>query len=263
MIEGNQLMQCTANGISVGVANAMIVNNVMKNVSPGILYSGEGPATIENNVIQDVTAASQAYGIYVTPSAANTENIYVRNNRIEEVDVTGAIVRCVIITADCKYAYVTGNVFDMNISLSNYIDDTGVGTIIASNVIDKDLQHCATFASAGVTSATTTGFAKTTANIGYEVNGRLQVLNATDDLWDLTGVSTGADEYMKVALCLDISQNPFIVQGVKASGAQTLARVPRNIPIDLCPIGVVAIPPNYAGGSLSGFQFYSILGGQP
>lgn len=263
LIEGNQLMNCTANGISCGAANAMIVNNVMKNVSPGILYTGNGPATIENNVIQDVTAASQAYGIYVIPSAANTENIYVRNNRIEEIDVTGVIVRCVIITSDCKYAYVTGNVFDMNIALANYIDDTGIGTIIAGNVIDKDLQHCATFASAGVTNATNAGFAKTTANIGYEVNGRLQVLNATDNLWDLTGVSTAANEYLKVALCLDISQNPFIVQGVKATGAQTLARVPRNIPIDLCPIGVVAIPPSYAGGSLSGFQFYNVLGGQP
>jgi hypothetical protein len=114
-----------------------------------------------------------------------------------------------------------------------------------------------------VTNATTAGYARTTATVGYEVNGRLQVLNATDNLWNLTSVSTSATEYMKVALCLDLSQIPFIFQGVKVTGSQTLARVPRNISINLCPIGIVEIPPSYAGGSLAGFQFYSVLGGQP
>lgn len=263
LIQSNQLMNCTANGISSGVGNTVISNNVMSNVSPGILFGGDGACTIENNEIIDVTNASQAYGVYLAPTTSGNEFLYVRNNKIREVDVTGQIVRCVIVDANCLNAYVTGNVFDMNIVAANYIDDNGVGTVIGGNVIYKDLQHCATFASAGVTNATTAGYAKTTANVGYEVNGRLQVLNATDDLWDLTGVSTAANEYLKVALCLDLSQNPFIVEGVKATGAQTLARVPRNIPIDLCPIGIVAIPPSYSGGSLSGFDFYNVVGGQP
>jgi len=173
------------------------------------------------------------------------------------------VVRCVIVTTDCLNSYVTGNVFDMNITLANYIDDNGVGTVIGGNVIYKDLQHCATFASANVGVGTTTGFARTNANISYEINGRTQLFNSADNVWDLTGVSTTATEYLKVMLCLDLSQNPFIVEGVKATGAQTLARVPRNIPIDLCPIGIVEIPPSYAGGSLSGFVFHSVIGGQP
>jgi len=263
LIHGNQLIGCTANGISAGVANTVISNNVMSNVSPGILFSGPRTCTIENNEIINITAFSQAYGIYIAPSAANAEFIYIRNNKIRDSDVPSDVVRCVIVEPNCLDTYVTNNLFDMNIAAASYIDDTGVGTVIGSNVIYKDLQNCATFASAGVTDATTAGYAKTTANIGYEVNGRLQVLNATDNLWNLTGVSTSATQYMKVALCLDVSQNPVIVQGVKVTGAQTLARVPRNIPINLCPIGIVAIPPSYAGGSLSGFQFYSVLGGQP
>jgi parallel beta-helix repeat protein len=263
LIQSNQLMNCTANGISAGVDNVVISNNVMSNVSPGILFGGSSACTIENNEIIDVTNFSQAYGVYLAPSASGAEFIYVKNNKIREVNVTGQIARGVIVEANCLNAYVTGNVFDMNIAAANYIDNSGVGTVIGGNVIYKDLQNCATFASAGVTNATTAGFAKTTATVGYEVNGRLQVLNATDDLWDLTGVSTSATEFMKVALCLDISQNPVIVQGVKVTGAQTLARVPRNIPINLCPIGIVAIPPSYAGGSLAGFDFYSVLGGQP
>ncbi len=263
LIQSNQLINCTANGISSQAPSTVISNNIMSNVSPGILFGGTGACTIENNEIIDVTNYSQAYGIYLAPSASGNEFLYVKNNKIREVDVTGQIVRCVIVDANCLNTYVTGNVFDMNIAAANYIDNTGVGTVIGGNIIYKDLQNCATFANAGVTNATTAGYAKTTATVKYEVNGRLQVLNATDDLWDLTGVSTSSTEYLKVALCLDISQIPFIVQGVKVTGAQTLARVPRNIPINLCPIAIVAIPPSYAGGSLAGFEFYNVLGGQP
>jgi hypothetical protein len=263
LIQSNQLMNCTVNGISCGVANSMIVNNIMSNVSPGILFTGPHTCTIENNEIFNITTVSQAYGVYLAPSAANAEFIYVKNNKIRDSDVPSDVVRCVIVTANCLNSYVTGNVFDMNITLANYIDNTGVGTVIGSNVIYKDLQHCATFASANVGVGTTTGFARTNANISYEINGRTQLFNSADNVWDLTGVSTTATEYLKVMLCLDLSQNPFIVEGVKATGAQTLARVPRNIPIDLCPIGIVEIPPSYAGGSLSGFVFHSVIGGQP
>lgn len=267
LIQGNQFISCTANGISSQAPNTVISNNVMSNVSPGILFSGNGACTIENNEIIDVTNFSQAYGVYLAPSASGNEFLYVRNNKIRELNVTGQIIRCVIVDANCLNTYVTGNVFDMNIALANYIDDTGVGTVISGNIIYKDLQNCATFTSANVGPGVTAGFARINADTYYEVNGRLQKRLTTDpgsdDLWDLTGVTTGPNEYLKVALCLDISQIPFIVEGVKATGAQTLARVPRNIPIDLCPIGIVALPPNYAGGSLAGLDFYSVLGGQP
>lgn len=267
LIHGNQLMKCTTNGISSGVANTVISNNVMSNVSPGILFTGDGSCTIENNEIIDVTNFSQSYGVYLAPSASGNEFLYVRNNKIRELNVTGQTSRCVIVDPNCLNTYVTGNVFDMNIALADYIDDTGVGTVISGNIIYKDLQNCATFTSANVGPGVTAGFARINADTYYEVNGRLQKLLTTDpgsdDLWDLTGVTTGPNEYLKVALCLDISQIPFIVEGVKATVAQTLARVPRNIPIDLCPIGIVALPPNYAGGSLAGLDFYSVLGGQP
>jgi len=103
-----------------------------------------------------------------------------------------------------------------------------------------------------------TGKAKTINNIVFEIDQRKFSKTATDDLWDLTGVSTGATEYMKVLLCLNRSGIGSIIQGIKAT-AQTTALVP-TYHYDICPIGFVEIPNNYSGGSLAGFTFVDFLG---
>jgi len=111
---------------------------------------------------------------------------------------------------------------------------------------------------AGVAAGTTAGYAKTTNGISYIIENKIYTKAATDDLFNLTGVSTGAAEYKKVTLYLDASGNGQIKEGV-AAASQAAAEISRAND-DAALVGIVEIPNNYSGGSLAGFTFYDVIG---
>lgn len=259
LIKDNTLWTNGLNGISVSAQYAQIEGNHIRNTSPAILFSGPSDANIENNVIVDVRNYSQAYGVYIAPSTANATDIYINNNRIES-NLDNELAYGVLISSNATGAVVSNNVIKNY--LNNAVADGGVRTVITQNTFNGDFQTREVDTTAGITNATTSGKAKTTNAIYYQLNQRYFYLGATDNLWDLTAVTTGAAEYRKVVLCVDGNGTASIVQG-EVSAAQSTARVPRFIPWTVCPIGVVEIPNSYAGGSLSGFVFHNYTGFQP
>jgi hypothetical protein len=242
-------------GISCSSDNTRISNNHIHEGSPAILVQGSN-SSVTNNTIVDVTSAGSAFGIQfngtISKLKANNNLIYEENvNQLAFGFVVGASV------TDCQ---LFGN--DVSGYASGAISD-GSGTVVAyDNILDGDRQIRNVFAAAGATNATTAGYAKTANNISYELNGRILLKNATDDLWDLTGVSTGAAEFLKVILCLNVSGVASIVVGNAATN-QSLAKVPNFIPFNVCPVVIVEIPNSYSGGSLSGYVFRDIVGFYP
>ena len=113
---------------------------------------------------------------------------------------------------------------------------------------------------AGVADGTTAGKAKTTNSVKISYDDFVVTKAGTDDLFDLTGVSTTGVQYCKVLLCIDSDGAGNIVVGIKVA-AQIDARIPQiGIDSDWVPVGVVEIGINYAGGDLAGFVFYDIIG---
>jgi hypothetical protein len=114
------------------------------------------------------------------------------------------------------------------------------------------------YQAAGCTNGTTAGKAKTVNTIYYTINGYQNTKAATDDLWDLTGVSTAAGEYKYVFLQLNISGTASIAVG--AAGADAGDTPYPNRTASTAVVGIVTIPPSYSGGSLSGFTFNDMTG---
>ena len=112
---------------------------------------------------------------------------------------------------------------------------------------------------AGITNGTTAGKAKTTATIYFIFGNVRSGKGATDDLWDLTGVSTGASEYKKVLLCITSGGVGAIVVGPVGASVST-STMPVPTTNSVVPVGIVEIPPNYSGGSLSGYIFHDLIG---
>jgi hypothetical protein len=112
---------------------------------------------------------------------------------------------------------------------------------------------------AGVADGTTAGKAKTTNAVRVTYR-RLNVSKAaTDDLWDLTGVSTTAGQFRKVLLCLDAGATARIVTG-EVAASQAAAKMPRIPDDDWAALGVVEIGASYSGGDLAANTFYDIVG---
>lgn len=105
---------------------------------------------------------------------------------------------------------------------------------------------------------TTAGYARTNASL-YCVAGESRIFKAsTDDLWDLTGVTTGVADYKNVLLCIDSSGNAEIVEG--AAGTSVIDAPTPTRDYNQAVIAVVEIPPSYSGGSLAGYTFHDIIG---
>lgn len=256
LIIGNNIRNGSGGvGISCSSGNCRISNNHIHEGSPAILVQGSN-SSVTNNTIVDVTNVANAYGVQfdgtISKLKANNNLIYEENiNQLSYGFVIGTNV------TDCQ---LFGN--DVSGYGSGAITDASSKVVAYDNILDGDRQMRNVFSSAGVTNATSAGYAKTVNNISYELNGRILSKNATDDLWDLTGVSTGAAEFRKVVLCLNVSGVASIVVGNVAAN-QSLAKVPNFIPFDVCPIAIVEIPNSYSGGSLSGYVFRNIVGFYP
>lgn len=94
--------------------------------------------------------------------------------------------------------------------------------------------------SPGLADATSTGQVKTTSAVDYLVNGNIHSLSATDDLWDLSGLTDLASgEYCKVLLTVDDSQNPGVYKG-HVTASQGEAPLPEP-PVGEAAIGYVEV----------------------
>jgi hypothetical protein len=114
-------------------------------------------------------------------------------------------------------------------------------------------------AGAGIAAGTTAGMVKTTAAIRIVYRRSTTSKAITDNLWDLTGVSTGVGEFRKVLLCIDTGATARILAG-DAAASQAAAQLPRLPDYDWCAVGVVEIPASYAGGTLAAAAMYDFVG---
>lgn len=194
---------------------------------------------------------------YISENADFTDNIACGNTFIAEGTLTDT--RAISIALD-----VSTNTSSHRLDNRNHIGITTPThhSAVAANpnlmVITENRCHVIG-TGAGIAAGTTAGKVKSTAAIRFAYRRSTSSKLATDDLWDLTGVSTGVGEYRKVLLIIDSGAGAGIVVGDVASSAST-ANLPRLPDYDYAAVGVVEIPPSYAGGSVAGFAMYDITG---
>lgn len=112
---------------------------------------------------------------------------------------------------------------------------------------------------ASVGAGTTNGKARTNAAVRIAYSRTTASAGSTDNLWDLTAVSTGVGEFRKVLLCLQDAASALILVGDVAA-SQAAAELPGLPDHRWAAIGVVEIPGSYSGGALGAMTFYDIVG---
>ena len=127
-----------------------------------------------------------------------------------------------------------------------------------TNVIPNNATPSVLFSTLTIAAASVDGKMKSTTSGYYQINGAVARHTAVDNKWDLTALTTGAGEYAKVALCLNIAGTASVVKGTVAA-TQAAALIPK-VNENLCVIGVVELGPNYAGGALGAMTFYDTVG---
>ncbi len=92
---------------------------------------------------------------------------------------------------------------------------------------------------------TTDGKIQNQAAVAYGIGGAVFSKAATDDLWDLTGLTdTEAGEYLAVALCLDDAGTASIVEGTVADSAEDAIDSISGDDVDgVCVVGVYVADP--------------------
>jgi|688.fasta_scaffold112998_2 hypothetical protein len=96
---------------------------------------------------------------------------------------------------------------------------------------------------------TTNGKVKLSAELKWLSEETMVTKAITDDLWDLTAVTTAAGQYKKVVLCLNSSGTASIKEGAVATSANRA-----NVPYPtggLVSVGFVSLGPSYAGGAIT------------
>lgn len=126
-------------------------------------------------------------------------------------------------------------------------------------MVISDHRACVVGTGAQVGAGTTAGKARTNAAVRISYSGLNASAASTNDLWNLTAVSTGVGEFRKVLLCLQDAASPVIVVGDIAA-SQAAAKLPCVPDHRWAPIGIVEIPASYAGGALGAMTFYDIVG---
>lgn len=244
-------------GFNVGPGNITDIGTDPGESSYGIDIAGAAsPDNIDYGMVHDVNiigGSNSHFGIHIK----NAEGVQIRNSSI--------------VTTSYPIYQDTGT--DNIDVIGNYLENTGGGIPIYGggaswsgwkfrNNTGYNLDSFV-FGAAGaqVADGTTNGKAKTTATVYYMIFGRRYTKAATDNLFDLTGVTTGAAEYKKVILCLDASGNGQIVEGTAA--ASQLAAAYPSVQPDYCPVGVVELGTSYSGGDLAANVFYDIIGKWP
>ena len=245
------------NGINVIPNNAKVFGNTIIATQPGIRVDGN-ETEVSNNTIIDVLAGARSYGIWLNTSSTTT-GANVHDNKIFS-RATPAMAYGIIVAASVSDSIIRRNA--ISDALTSTFSDSGTRTIYLGNIQNEVLQQVSVLgATAGVGQATTNGYARSTVAIKYELNGRVLQKASTDDLWNLTAVTTGVGEYKTVLFCLDDAGAASIVQGVVGNGYST-ALIPKYFSPLVVPVGAVVLPPSYSGGALSGgtFLFFDIAG---
>ncbi|HHT9146011.1 MAG TPA: hypothetical protein ACFYD4_10100 [Candidatus Wunengus sp. YC61] len=227
VISGNYI-KSALEGITNSVAGTVIVGNYVDSATPIDLLTGSARAMVVANRLGGSTSAP------IIMAAADAGRLIAFN-----MLPSGA-------TIDFGAADVNQSLTDLTI-----FNPRSASQIQTNNAVIGSTP-------AGITNGTTAGKAKTTATVKYRISGSVASKAATDDLWDLTGVTTGAAEYKKVLLTLNASGTAKIIVGTAAT-SQATAELPRTT-LTYAAIGFVELPINYAGGSLSGYVFVDFLG---
>lgn len=245
----------------VNVVDSSATGNIATNIkiSENVVDKAERCITVGAVGLSDIDISSNKVSQYSEFGIHSSlgDNINIKNN-----DSNNSSAAYFIRSFDTTNVSIVGNssdgtetyFFRIDSGLITMLGNTRAGTpIFTGSVLGA--------AVAGATNGTTAGKAKTVNTIKYSVISSVYSKSASDDLWDLTGVSTGGSEYKKVLLCISSAGSGVIVDGV-AAASQTTAKIPIMAIHNqsLCAVAIVEIPNNYSGGSLSGFTFYDILG---
>lgn len=239
-----------------------------ENLNAIYLYSGYG-IRIKNNIIGEtgVTYPNNMVAIY-TPGSSATYATYSQDWDISDNQILingssglkGFSLRTYYLQGTSRIK-IYNNEIPYLTSSTRYVYEA-TPTNINMLVRAKSRPHIIGATTAGLAAGTTDGKVKTANNINfiYSTDRKINTKVATDDLWDLTGVSTGAGEYKKVLLCIeDLTLAGVILEGPAAASdaVATLPLVPHH---NWVPVGVVTITQNYAGGALGGATFFDFIG---
>ena len=179
---------------------------------------------------------------------------------------TAYVIGDKVLEAGSKYSclenHTSGTSFAADLAADKWllVFNETIGIITDGSVYSD--QRSMTWTSGAITDGGTAGKVESVAAINFAIDDLPYTKAATDDLWDLTGVSTDADEFMKVLLCLDAAGAATIIEGTIASATgagQADALVPEPLH-GTVPVGIIEIGASYSGGSLSGFTMYDIVG---
>lgn len=231
-------------GISCSADDMKIIVPHIELCSPGMLIQGDR-ATINLPHIYDTSnGAGNDYGIHTLG-----DDIRIIGGVIQEKNFT-----------DLNYGILAqgNNLLVDGTDISGVIESRVVSATASTNTVVRNikgngnLQRWRVEISMGLAAGTNPGTVRTTVQSNYEIAGRSLTRGVVDNHWDLTGITTLASEYKKVVLCLSAGGAASIIEG-EISSAQSTARLPRNIPWDVCPVGYVEVTQNYGGGALSVF----------
>lgn len=118
---------------------------------------------------------------------------------------------------------------------------------------------CVVGTGATVGAGTTAGKMRTNAAVRISYSGLNATFASTDNVWDLTAVTTGVADYCKVLLILQDAAAAAIIKGPVAA-SQAAATLPGLPDQRWAALGVVELGPSYAGGALGAATFYDITG---
>lgn len=239
-------------GITVDTDYANVSNNTVRGFGPGV-RAGGSYQNIENNDILDVLNQSTGAAIRVF-TATTITGVRVRNNRVKN-DTGTTLAYGVYVDAGAVDTLLEGN--DLRDPLTANILDLGIRTVMKRNILDGRIQSKSlVVGTAGLTNATTAGKIKTVNNIVYELSGATIAFNGTDNFWQpSSAANTTAGQFRKILLGIDSGALPVIIYGQTAA-SQAAAKLPNWDAWNVCPVGYLEIPNNYAAGSaLTGAGF--------
>ena len=256
-VSDNQIYYCSYDAYNIqGCTNITVTGNIARGVSTAAQYGmrlhDSVRGEIANNLLVDTVR-----GMYFDDGSTHldvhhnyinhTSNSGTRGIQLENATATVIWVHDNIILghSDCLY------------QIAEYTETWNNRQSTSQTMLYENAAPCL-FSTLTIAAGTTAGKMKSTTNGYFTAIGKTKSHSAADDKWDLTGVSTGAGEYKKVALCLNYSDGASIVEGVIAA-SQAAAIIPFVNP-ELVVIGIVEIGQNYGGGALGGNTFYDTPG---
>ncbi len=268
----NNIIEAAYQGMYInGIRISLTSNTITSPTRDGIAISDGVSITCCNNVITNVaTVGYHGISITASDSVANDNvitdcpngiqigitcvNVTLANNKI--VNTTNAGSRAFNLAGPLGAyipVWIYNNVALGYAALMYYADEycyEWANFISADQTVPLKKASCC-LKPAAITNGTTNGFMRTTAETAFQTSdGAVFIKASTDNVWNLTALTTAVGMYAKVALCGTSANTFVVVKGAEAS-SRNASRLPwvRN---SYAIIGYVQLEPSYAGGSLSG-----------